>query len=369
MTLAGAPRRLALPLQTGRLLLRDMEVRDWPGVLRYSGDPKVARFQPWDPADEAGHRAYFDHALASSRADPRREYCLAVEHRADGRMLGTVALTLPVPWDGRLGYFLERAAWGQGYATEAARALVSAAFDQLGLHRLWATCAPENLTSVRVLEKLGMRREGHLRRHFRLRHGWRDSYIYALLGEEWRRLTADRMALSITTVTGRPREELARQQLVRLLAQYDLRKWRFTDRVQIQTMVVPHSHPVLTLNTRSLADDRQALATYLHEQLHWFTAQQEMATQEAITELEARYPTVPGPEGGGAESRGDTYQHLVVCALEYQSLIELLGPEAASAVIAAHGVYTWIYATVRHDWAFLAQLLRRHGLVVGYAES
>lgn len=176
---------LSLPLQTERLLLREMEPADWSGVLRYCGDPEVARFQPWDPADEAGHRAYFEAVLADRQHAPRRAYRLAIEHCRDRLMIGTYELIIQPPWEAEVGYFLERAAWGYGYATEAAQAVVDAAFTELGLHRVWATCAPENVASARVLEKIGMRREGHLRRHFRLREGWRDSYLYAVLDEEW----------------------------------------------------------------------------------------------------------------------------------------------------------------------------------------
>ena len=87
--------------------------------------------------------------------------------------------------EAEIGFFLEVAAWGHGYATETAQTVMDAGFRQLGLHRVYATCAPENGASAWVLEKLGMRREGHLRQHFRMPNGWRDSYLYAVLDDEW----------------------------------------------------------------------------------------------------------------------------------------------------------------------------------------
>jgi [ribosomal protein S5]-alanine N-acetyltransferase len=69
--------------------------------------------------------------------------------------------------------------WGQGYASEAAAAILHFAFASLGLHRVQATCRPENVASARVLEKIGMVEEGLLRDHIRIRGRWHDSLLYA----------------------------------------------------------------------------------------------------------------------------------------------------------------------------------------------
>ena len=87
---------------------------------------------------------------------------------------------------GDLGYVLDRRHWGHGYTTEATRALVAFGFGHLALHRIWATCDVDNHASARVLEKLGMRREGRPRQSVRRRGEWRDSYLYATLQPEWR---------------------------------------------------------------------------------------------------------------------------------------------------------------------------------------
>ncbi len=71
--------------------------------------------------------------------------------------------------------------------TEAASSLVEFGFTRPGLHRIWATCGIDNVGSMRVLEKLGMHREVHLREHLWLRGKWRDSCLYAILEREWRR--------------------------------------------------------------------------------------------------------------------------------------------------------------------------------------
>jgi len=84
-----------------------------------------------------------------------------------------------------IGYFLSRGSWGKGYATEVGRALLSFGFDQLKLLRIWAWCDTENSASVRVLEKLGMRREAHFRKSVMVQGGWRDCFVYGILRDEW----------------------------------------------------------------------------------------------------------------------------------------------------------------------------------------
>jgi len=79
---------------------------------------------------------------------------------------------------GEMGYVLARDVWGRGYATEAAAALLAYGFAA-GLHRIGATCDPENAASARVLEKIGMSFEGRLREYFLIRGAWRDRLLYA----------------------------------------------------------------------------------------------------------------------------------------------------------------------------------------------
>ena len=87
---------------------------------------------------------------------------------------------------GEIGYLLDLRYWGRGYATEAARAVLDFGFRELDLHRVYATCRPANVASIRVMEKLGMRREAHFRQHRWMKGAWQDSYLYAILDHEWK---------------------------------------------------------------------------------------------------------------------------------------------------------------------------------------
>ncbi len=173
-------------------------------------------------------------------------------------------------------------------------------------------------------------------------------------------------ALSIRLHRNTPLEERGREQLLRLLYTHDLQKWLFTPNILIQDGVIPHSHPVLTLNTRYLEDDTAQLATFVHEQLHWFlTDRVERAkTQAALTELRALYPTVPTkPPAGAGDERG-TYLHLIVCTLELQAVTELLDEPRARQQLERWTHYTWVYRTVLTDTERLGGVLQRHGIVV-----
>ncbi len=173
-------------------------------------------------------------------------------------------------------------------------------------------------------------------------------------------------AVEIRLHRGTPLEERGRDQLRRLLRTYDLRQWLFTRDVLIQSGATPHSHPVLTLNTRYVDDDTAQLATFVHEQLHWFlTDHVERAKIAAAThELRALYPTVPTTLPEGARGERSTYLHLIVCYLELQALTELLGEPRARQQLESWTHYTWVYRTVLTETERIGDLVRRHGVVV-----
>ncbi|MGH8931361.1 MAG: hypothetical protein ACRDZO_12235, partial [Egibacteraceae bacterium] len=169
---------------------------------------------------------------------------------------------------------------------------------------------------------------------------------------------------TITLVRNTWAEALTRGQLLRLHDTYDLRPWRWTDDVRIETWSRPHSHPILTLNSRWVDDDDRLLATYLHEQCHWWlTILDADAFQGAIRWLHERWPVVPTEPPTGARNEHSTYLHLLVCWLEYDALRTLRGPAEARRIVGLRQHYTWIYSTVVADDAEFAAFARRLGLV------
>lgn len=169
------------PLETARLRLRLPVQEDARRMYdAYGTDPEVTRFLSWRPhRDPAGAEARMKQRLA----DIEREVELGwvIERRDDLALLGLVSL-FPVEHHGELGYVLARSAWGRGYMSEAAGAVLDWALRERGLLRVWAVTDAENRGSARVLEKIGMEREGLLRRfavHPNVSSEPRDCLLYA----------------------------------------------------------------------------------------------------------------------------------------------------------------------------------------------
>jgi RimJ/RimL family protein N-acetyltransferase len=174
-------------LQTSRLRLRPFTAADADSLYALHSSAHVLRYwdsPPWtDPA-----RA--DRFIAACRqmAEDGTGARLAIERGSDGAFLGWCALARwnPDYRSAALGYCLDEAAWGHGYATEAARAVLGWAFDTLDLNRVQAETDTRNAASARVLEKLGFVREGTLREDCIVNGDVSDSWVYGLLRREWR---------------------------------------------------------------------------------------------------------------------------------------------------------------------------------------
>jgi ribosomal-protein-alanine N-acetyltransferase len=174
-------------ISTERLVLREFEETDGPALYAFESLPEVTRYQSFEPRSLAESHEYVLASIEAAGEDPRRVYDLAMILKADDRLIGRCGFAIGDPDDEQavLWYTLHPDSWGHGYATEAARAMVDFGFRELGLHRIWADTDPENVASIRVLEKLGMCREGYLRENARINDAWADSLIYAVLEREW----------------------------------------------------------------------------------------------------------------------------------------------------------------------------------------
>jgi [ribosomal protein S5]-alanine N-acetyltransferase len=169
-------------LRGDRVVLRPFAAKDFDAIHAYASDPQVTRYSTWGPNDEAATHRFLDDVMASQDVSDGA-YRFAIAHRDSGELFGGCNVTIVDAAHRRaeFGYVVSRAWWGQGLATEAAGLLKSFAFDSLGVHRLQATCHPDNIGSVRVLEKTGLTFEGRLRDHMLMRGRWRDSLLYAVV--------------------------------------------------------------------------------------------------------------------------------------------------------------------------------------------
>jgi RimJ/RimL family protein N-acetyltransferase len=185
--LVGSPN-----LRTERLELRSVRDEDIDRILEYRNLPEVTRWLVRTEVDPASFRAAWQRA-AEDPDDHSRAVVLG------GVVIGTVSLDvidgmgqpgMPARTEAQLGYVFDPAYGGQGYATEAVTTMVAYAFERLGVRRITAGCFADNLASVRILERIGMRREQHgVGDSWHAELGWVDGYTYALLAETWRQVS------------------------------------------------------------------------------------------------------------------------------------------------------------------------------------
>jgi ribosomal-protein-alanine N-acetyltransferase len=177
---------------TDRLVLREFTLEDWPAVLAYQSDPLYLRYTQWTERTPEAVQAFVQMFIAQQEQQPRSKYQLVVTLRSTGQLIGNCGIRLEPPGvlsgevhEAEIGYELAPAHWAQGYATEAAGAIVRYGFEELRVHRIGAWCIAENIASAHVLEKLGMRAEGRLREKEYFRGRWWDTLLYAILDHEW----------------------------------------------------------------------------------------------------------------------------------------------------------------------------------------
>ena len=175
-------------LTTKRLILREFEEEDWRAVLAYQSHPLYLRYYPWTHRTEQDVRAFVRRFLAQREEEPRTKFQFAITLASRGQLIGNAGIRMKTPEarEADIGYELDPRYWGCGYATEAAGALLALGFRELKLHRIWAQCIAENTASARVLEKIGMRQEGHLRENEWVKDRWWDTSLYAILEHEVR---------------------------------------------------------------------------------------------------------------------------------------------------------------------------------------
>ena len=174
-------------IESTRLRLRSFCDLDLPSFVAYRNDPDVARYQSWTSINEREARHFIDEMKIAQPGNPGEWFQFAIEHKASHELIGDCAMQVK-PEDGRqaeIGYTLARAYHHQGYGYEAVSTLLDYAFRTLNLHRVFAQADCSNATSVRLLERLGLRREAHFIQNFWFKGRWTDEYLYAILQEEW----------------------------------------------------------------------------------------------------------------------------------------------------------------------------------------
>lgn len=177
-------------LETARLRLRHFQDADCTPFMTYRNDPDVARYQSWEGITKSEARAFIQEMKEIQPWEPGEWLQIAIELKETGLLVGDCAVKIAADDErqAEIGYTLSRDYQGRGIASEAVSRVLDYAFVSLGLHRVIAITDCENAPSVALLERLGLRREGHFHQNVWFKGKWGDEYLYAILHEEWLRM-------------------------------------------------------------------------------------------------------------------------------------------------------------------------------------
>jgi RimJ/RimL family protein N-acetyltransferase len=176
-------------IETERLILRPFNEDDFNAVHSYASNPENVIYMMWGPNTPAETQAFINLAIKKAAEEPCRNYQYAAVQKYNNRLIGACNLSLYGPAEAEAGWILHQDCWKQGFGTEMGRRLLILAFDVLKLHRVVARCDAENYGSRKVMENIGMRREGLFlegrpaNKCFGKEYG--DEYAYAILKSEW----------------------------------------------------------------------------------------------------------------------------------------------------------------------------------------
>ena len=179
-------------IESSRLLLRPFEMDDREAVLEYQSNPDVVRYVPWPVRDASMVKEALAKAIHQTTFERQDDYLsLALVRKGDGRLVGQMnAMYVSEKVQcGEIGYVVNPDFSGQGFATEASRALVSAMFDTMKLRRVIARFDDRNFASRAVVEKLGFREEAHFIDDDFFKGEWISTMVYATLRVEWDKIT------------------------------------------------------------------------------------------------------------------------------------------------------------------------------------
>ncbi len=168
--------------------------------------------------------------------------------------------------------------------------------------------------------------------------------------------------LEITTAAGTEAEVASAERLRALLDSHDVDRWIFSPRVIVKDRVIPYSHPVVTV--RAGDPDDRLLANYVHENIHWYVAERDEGRLAALGEIRTAWPDLPIAPPEGARDEASSYLHVIVCALEYKAMKEIVGERRARELFefwTTHH-YKAIYRLVLTEEGRIMAILERHGL-------
>jgi RimJ/RimL family protein N-acetyltransferase len=173
-------------LETERLLIRDLTLDDKHAIFNYRSDAEANKFQSWIPQTLEDVEQFIERNNKEFN-QPESWYQVLITEKDSKAVIGDIGIhffgaeNLQV----ELGITLNKDFQGRGYASEALKGVINFLFSDLKKHRVMASIDPENIDSLKLMERIGFRKEGHFVKSLFWKNNWVDDLIYALLQEEW----------------------------------------------------------------------------------------------------------------------------------------------------------------------------------------
>ena len=173
---------------TRRLKIRNLEVSDAQRIFEYRSSPEVSRFQSWGTQSADEIQSYISGLSGADPDMPGSWYQTGITLLSGGELIGDCGFCVlqSEPRQAGFGITLDPEYQGQGYATEALRALMDYLLVQLGKHRVFGSVDPRNIRSIKLMQRVGLREEAHFVKSLWFKGDWVDDMIFAMLASDWK---------------------------------------------------------------------------------------------------------------------------------------------------------------------------------------
>lgn len=175
-------------ITTQRLVIRELEANDGPRIFSYHKHPEVARWQSWGTESVDVIQSFIRGLASVEPGTPGKWYQVGIYLQENDKLVGDCGFRVLEndPEQAEIGITLATEFQGKGYAAEALGALLQYLFTELKKHRVIGSVDPRNVLSMKLLERVGMRKEAHFVKSLWFREEWVDDAVFAMLAEEWR---------------------------------------------------------------------------------------------------------------------------------------------------------------------------------------
>lgn len=172
-------------IETERLLIRTLEMKDKEDFFKYRSMPQIYKYQTWRPKqmEEIEEFIHKNETVHPNMPDAWFQVAVCL---IEGPLIGDIGIHFMEEGQMEIGYTISPEFQGSGYAIEAVKAVVNYAFLEWKKHRITASVDPDNIHSIKLLEKIGFRKEAHFVKSFLMDGNWYDDCVFAMLEEEWK---------------------------------------------------------------------------------------------------------------------------------------------------------------------------------------